>query len=122
MPRVLIADPDSSSSNAIYLWLVHRMGIEDIAQVSSGEYLLARLREGKTDVVLMDWSLPDRPAAESFHELREIRPDLILVVLSEKAEAATEAEAYRATFIHKSIPPADFMAALQPLFKGFSDS
>jgi DNA-binding NarL/FixJ family response regulator len=119
MPRVLIADSDPTSSNAIYLWLVHKMGIVDIALVGEGKCLLDRLNQGETDVVLMDWSLPGRPDAERFREFRQSRPDLILVLLSEKAEIAAEAEDYGATFILKAIPPADVMAALQPLFEGF---
>lgn len=118
MPRILIADSDPSSSNAICLWLVHRMGMEDVSQVQRGGCLLARLDRGDVDVVLMDWSLPDRPDAARFQEIRETRPDLVLVLLSEKAEIAPEAAAYGATFIHKAISPAEFMTAIRKLLNG----
>jgi DNA-binding NarL/FixJ family response regulator len=122
MPRVLIADSDPTSRNAINLWLIHKMGIEGITEVYEGDCLLERLSQGETDVVLMDWSLPGRPDAERFRKIRETHPDLVLVLLSEKAEVAAEAEDYAATFIHKSIAPAELLAALQPLFESFTNN
>jgi DNA-binding NarL/FixJ family response regulator len=115
MPRVLIADPDPASSNAILLWLVHRLGVEEILQVADGNCLLEQLVTGQVDAVLMDGALPNRPDPEFFQAYRTTRPNLVLVLLSEKAELSALAEEYAATFVHKALPPSDFLEALQPL-------
>jgi CheY-like chemotaxis protein len=67
-------------------------------RVRSAERLsdaLAALEEGRTDVVLLDLSLPDSSGLATFHSLRERAPDLPIVVMSglEDNDVALEAVA-----------------------------
>ena len=115
MKAVLIADPNPASSNAIFLWLAHKLGVKEIRQVSSGGCLAKQLEKAGAGIVLMDWSLPERPGPDFFQKIKEAEPAFELVILSEKAEVSNLAEGYPATFVHKALSPENLLAVLKPL-------
>ncbi|HLF89524.1 MAG TPA: response regulator [Anaerolineales bacterium] len=117
MTRVIIADPDPKSRNAFFLWLVYKLGIDEIIQASDGERLMEHLKQDIPDVVLMDWSLPDRPAPEFCKKLQERHPGLRWIILSIDAEVSIQAMSYSRWFLQKGSSPEKVFLLLQELIK-----
>ena len=99
--QVLLADADAATRNALALFLKSKLGLHAIGEAADGETLTRSMAENQPRLVLLDWSLPDRPAPERLMELKRANPDLRLVILSVDAAAAAEAIAIGAVFIHK---------------------
>lgn len=113
MMRVLIADPDPKSRNALFLWLTYKFGVDEIIQVSDGGRLREQLEHDIPNLILMDWSLPDRPTAEFCQEIQEKIPTLRWVILSVDADISGQVDASSWLFLQKGSPPDEVFLTLQ---------
>jgi DNA-binding NarL/FixJ family response regulator len=111
--RVIIADPDSKSRNAILLWLVYKLGIDEIIQVSNGDSLMEALEDNIPDLIMMDWSLPQRPPLEVFRKIQEESPHLQWIILSVNADTWKQAKKYTHWFLQKGLPPENLLTLVQ---------
>ena len=120
MARILIADPDPSFRNALNLWLNYRFGIDETIQVSDGECLLEIMVQGvpAVDVVLMDWSLPNRSDPDVWLEIQESHPGLEWVILSVDPSVSIEAKKATRWFIQKGASLDNLSLILEEILGG----
>jgi two-component system, NarL family, response regulator DesR len=107
MTRVLLADPDLVVRSSMALLLRHKLGVEDIFEISDAGQLHDRARVFRPDLLLLDWQLPGL----DFDGLRVelLRPDArpVVIVMSIQSENEPWALASGADgFINKRAPGA----------------
>ena len=117
MFRILIADPDSATRNALTLLLDRKLGIDCITQVKDVETLIRTLADTTPDLLLLDWRLYGSPAPETCRLLRKAFPQMKIVLLSVDASDAAPAKEVGADFIHKGASPDELIATLTPLLR-----
>jgi serine/threonine-protein kinase PknK len=87
-PRVILADDDVLLREGVAS-LLHRSGLEVVAQTGDGADLLRLVGEQAPDLVIVDIRMPPRFEAEGLDVAKEIRarfPDVRILVLSAYAE------------------------------------
>ena len=117
MTRILIADPSSSSRNALALLLSHKLGLLGIGEAVDVEALIRALAGDPPDILLLDWQLYGAPAPETCRLLQKAYPAPKIVLLSVNAEDQPLAQAAGAIFIDKGASPDNVLAAIEPLLK-----
>jgi two-component system invasion response regulator UvrY len=100
--RVLLADPDAVTRRALALLLRSKFDLSNISEAADGATLIRALADHRPDLVLLDWSLPGRPACETLLAMHTEYPDMHLVIMSVNPAHAAKAEALGAVFIHKA--------------------
>ena len=121
MTRILIADSNLSSRNAMALLLSRRLGLSDIAEAGDAETLIRVLVDDPPDILLLDWQLYGAPAPETCRLLQKTYPAMKIILLSVDADDRQTAHEAGATFIHKGTSPDDVLAVLEPLSKNKKD-
>ncbi len=115
MTRILIADPNSASRQALSLLLNKKLGIQDIHEAGDTETLIKTLEDQSLDILLLDWRLYGAPALETCRLLLKAYPGLKIVMLSLDADDNQAALSVGAGFVHKGSAPGEVLAVLEPL-------
>jgi len=89
--RVLIADDEASQREMLGGFLRH-LGY-DVVEASDGVEAVERVREGGVDLVLLDQRMPRLGGIEAVRALRDVNPDVDLVIITAygSVEGAVEA-------------------------------
>ncbi len=115
MTRILIADPNLTSRQALSLLLRKKLGILDILEAGDTETLIKTLTDCPLDILLLDWRLYGAPAPETCRLLLKAYPGLKIVLLSVDADDNQAALSAGAGFVHKGSAPGELLAVLEPL-------
>jgi two-component system chemotaxis response regulator CheY len=105
MTKALIVD-DSRTVRLILTRLLKEVGFQSLVEAGNGQEALDRLRDGKPEVVLVDWNMPIMNGYDFLVEMRSHRAyDEILVVMvtteSEMSQVACALEAGANEYIMK---------------------
>jgi DNA-binding NtrC family response regulator len=92
--RILIADDDPQVVESCAELLTHAGHSVDVA--TTGGEVLDRVREGRYDLVLQDLVFPPSDGLTLLREVKQIRPSLLVVMLSGFASVENVVHAYRA--------------------------
>jgi DNA-binding NarL/FixJ family response regulator len=112
--RILLAENRSRVRFALRSLLEEQPGIVVIGEVSDGQDLIAQAEADCPDLVLIDWDLPGIEEDDLLPALREICPDLTVIILSSRPEVKGAALAAGAqAFVSKADPPDQLLAAIQ---------
>jgi len=127
MIKLMIADDDAKVRSAINLLLDQdRTCWQVVAEVSHVNELFLMVEQEKPQLLLLDWELPEercggkRPPyfclKDRIHHLRELNPEMHIIVLSSEPQVKSEAlEAGANSFVSKGDPPEIFLNALYAL-------
>ena len=80
--KVLVADDHAVVREGLKRILTQDRSIEVVAEAGDGAAALARACEVDLDVVVLDMSMPGRGGLETLQELKRLRPQLGVLVLS----------------------------------------
>jgi DNA-binding NarL/FixJ family response regulator len=109
---ILLAD-NRKVRLALRVLLEQTAGLTVVGEVSNARDLFARTFAMRPDLVLLDWTLPGLHDNGALRTLRQICPDLSVIVLSGRPEARKEALAAGANaFVSKVDPPERLLAAI----------
>ena len=110
--RVLIADDQPSVRFALKL-VLEQYGIDVAGDVSDSGELLAWLKTNQTDLLLLDWELPDQPGKQIIPILRAKYPNLTVIVMNSRPQTRIEAISAGADgFVSKGDPPEYLLSLL----------
>jgi DNA-binding NarL/FixJ family response regulator len=118
--RVLVVDDHALFTDAI-VPLLHRMEMEVLDVVRSGEEAIAVARRGRPDLVMIDLGLPDMGGTSVGRQILNELPETILVALTGRSDAEAVREAREAGFhgyLTKDIPLQRFSQALSAALRG----
>ena len=114
--RIFLADADRDERLALQFLLGHEPGMEVVGIAIRSEDLAAQLKASRPDVVLLDWNLVTKPAADCLSGSHSLSPQLKIVVLHVRQELRQEVEAAGAdVFIVKDTPPDELLKILRKM-------
>ena len=123
MIRVVIVEDKKAIREGLVVLLGATEGIDCVASYECCEDMLPALGSDEPDVILMDIGLPGMSGIEGIHEVRKVRDDAVIVVLSvyEDDENIFEALCRGASgYLVKNTPPARLLEAITEAHEGGS--
>jgi len=105
MIRVLIIDDDFMVAKVHAGFIQRTPGFSVVGAAHSGAEALVKTRELQPDLVLLDIHLPDANGLDLMLQLREIAPELDVLVISAAREVETVRRALRGGIVHYLIKP-----------------
>ena len=87
MKRILVVDDSVALRGSVCALLAAEFPGAIVGEAAAALPACALVTEEHWDLVLLDLSLPDRGGVETLRQLRTLRPDLPVVIMSLHAEA-----------------------------------
>jgi two-component system, NarL family, invasion response regulator UvrY len=119
--RVLVADDHPIVRKGLRQILDAIGDIEVAAEADNGQAVLDRAAQGGIDVVLLDLSMPGRDGLEVLQELRRLRPEIRVLMLSMHPEdqyAVRTLKAGAAGYLNKESAPEELIRAVRKVHEG----
>lgn len=82
MIRVILVDDHKMFREGLKFALSQMVGIEVVGEASDGKHFLQVINEKKSDVVLMDISMPNMDGAEATQNALQLDPNIKIITLS----------------------------------------
>lgn len=105
MIRVLIVDDDFMVAKVHAGFIQRTPGFSVVGAAHTGAEALAKTRELHPDLVLLDIHLPDANGLDLMLQLRDVAPELDVLVISAAREVETVRRALRGGIVHYLIKP-----------------
>ena len=121
MIRVLVVDDHPVVRKGLTLILAEEPEIGEVGEADSTAGLLRLLATGTWDVVVLDISLPDRSGLETLKDVKAMRPDLPVLILSMHPEdqyAPRVLKAGAAGFVSKESAAEELVNAVKKVVGG----
>ncbi len=121
MINVVIADDHSIVRRGFRQVIEETPDLRVVGDVADGAALLAWLRQGSCDIVVLDLSMPGRNGIELIEELRALYPSLSILVMSMHAEdqyAVRALKAGAAGYMNKEHAAESLAPALRKIASG----
>ncbi len=93
--KILLVD-DSRTIRNIQKNVLKQLGHEDIAEAGDGVEALASVAEGRPDLMLVDWNMPDMDAITLVRRVRETDKSMPIIMCTTEAEKTRVIEAIKA--------------------------
>jgi len=112
--QILLADNQPQVRFGLNVLLEHQTGIEIVGEAANARDLLAQSKTTCPDLILLDWTLPKMRAVDLLAKLRELCPNVTIIVLSGRPEARKAAlKAGADGFVGKYELPEKLLAAIR---------
>jgi DNA-binding NarL/FixJ family response regulator len=116
MKRFLLADDNPDLRSALRLMLETRLNMPLVFEAHDHASMIDQSMAHQPDCLILDWELPGLEDRISLSGLRDLLPELKIIVTSARPEAAEAALAAHAdAFICKTDPPSEILNAIQRL-------
>ena len=120
--RVLIADHVPRVQMGLRVLLEQQPGLEVVGEVADAGELLAQVTATCPDLLLLAWELPGLVRVNLLPALRNVCPDLLVIVLSGRSEARGSALVAGAdAFVSKVAPPERLLATIVSIKQEVTD-
>ena len=116
MKCFLLADDNPDLRSALRLMLETRLNAPLVFEADDQARMMEQGLAHHPECLILDWELPGLDDGNGLRAVRELLPDIKIIVTSawpEAAEAATVAHAD--AFISKTDPPSEILTAIQRL-------
>lgn len=116
VPRIVVADDDGSVRSLLRMTLPAD-GVE-IIEARDGEEALELISDCLPDLLLLDWRMPGRTGADVLAEVKNLQPELPVIVLTAdtKAPSRALAEVLGAdSFLTKPFSPLELLETVERL-------
>jgi len=121
MIRVLVADDHAVVRRGVVQILDEAPDLVAAGEASSGRQVLQKVQENDYDVLVLDIGMPDGSGLEVLHQLRTLRPELRVLILSmypERQYALRALKAGAAGYLTKESAPDELVAAVRRIAQG----
>jgi len=119
--RILIADDHQIVRAGLAQFLSDQGDIEVAGEAANGDELLDLVRREAFDVVLLDIAMPGKNGIDCLRVLRQIKPELPVLVLSGYPEAHYAVNLLRSGasgYLSKDAPPDELIRAIRVVARG----
>lgn len=121
-PRnILIADDHAVVRRGLAHVLADECAGAIVEEAATGQEAVDAVRRQPWDTVLLDINLPDKNGLEVLKEIKAVRPDLPVLILSHHAEEQYAARAYKAGaagYVTKDSAPEELSLAIRKVLAG----
>ncbi|GAB4115212.1 MAG: response regulator transcription factor RqpR [Sideroxydans sp.] len=121
MIKVLIADDHELIRRGLKQLLDDTDDLRVSGEAGSGMEALAMIRENRYDVVLLDISMPDKHGIDVLKQIKSLRPELPVLILSmhpEEQYALRSLKTGAAGYLNKQSAPAQLVTAIRQVAQG----
>ncbi len=116
MKRFLLADDNPDLRSALRLMLETRLNAPLVLEAGDHACMIDQSIAHRPECLILDWELPGFADHNCLDALRELLPELKIIVTSARPEAADVAVAAHAdAFISKTDPPSEILNAIHHL-------
>jgi len=116
MKRFLLADDNPDLRSALRLMLETRLNAPVVLEARDHASMIDQSIAQHPECLILDWELPGLDDGNGVRALRELLPDLKIIVTSAWPEAAEAAAAAHVdAFISKTDPPSEILNAIHRL-------
>ena len=121
MTKVLIVDDHAVVREGLKQILAEAPDTEVVSEVATGEEALEKVASEHYDVVVLDISLPDMSGLEVLKQIRDLRPQLAVLILTihpEEQYAVRVLQAGASGYMTKETAPDELAAAIKKVAAG----
>lgn len=121
MKRIILADDHSFVRLGLVQILRDEYPSVEIEQVSNGESLVQQVTLNDWDLVISDLDMPGRNGLEALQQIKAIKPDLPVLILSiytEDLYAVRVLKAGASGYMNKNAAPEELITAVQRILTG----
>lgn len=121
MKRVILADDHSFVRLGLIQILKDEYPLAEITQVGDGESLVREVTLHDWDIVISDLDMPGRSGLEALQQIKLIKPDLPVLILSiytEDLYAVRVLKAGASGYMNKNAAPEELITAVQRILTG----
>ncbi len=121
MIRILIADDHAIVRAGLKQFIADQGDMQVAGEAATGTEAIALVRAGEYDVVLLDISMPDKNGIDTLKTLRQVRPDMPVLMLSGYAEeqyAVNLLRAGAAGYLNKEAASTQLVGAIRTVVRG----
>jgi DNA-binding NarL/FixJ family response regulator len=121
MKRILVVDDHAVVRRGLKQILSDSLDVVEVNEAKNGDEAVAQVQKTKHDLVLLDISLPDRTGLDVLKDLKAIRPELPVLMLSIHAEELFAIRALKAGasgYLTKACPPEELILAIRKVMTG----
>jgi len=119
--RLLIGDDHAIVREGLKQIIEDTVDLEVVAEAASGGAVLDAVRKNSYDVIVLDISLPDQSGLDILKQIKHIKPDLPVLMLSihpEELYAVRVLRAGAAGYITKRSAPGELVTAIRTVAQG----
>ncbi|MCP2519421.1 response regulator transcription factor [SCandidatus Aminicenantes bacterium Aminicenantia_JdfR_composite] len=121
MFKILIADDHAIVREGIKKILSEFSDIKVVNEAKTGKETIEKVRKEKLDLIILDISLPDRNGLDVLKQIKELKPNLPVLILSihpEENYAIRTLKAGASGYLTKDKTPHELIKAVKKIFKG----
>ena len=121
MIRILIADDHAIVRAGLKQFIADQPDMQVAGEASTGSEAIALVRAAEFDVVLLDISMPDKNGIDTLKTLKQVRPEMPVLMLSAHAEeqyAVNLLRAGAAGYVGKDSASAQLVSAIRTVARG----
>ena len=119
--RILVVDDHAIVRDGIVSMLQHQEGFEIVGEAESGEKALEMIQSICLDVVLMDIMMTGISGIEATSKIKEVKPELAIIILSMEVTDVLISEAIRVGalgYVPKDSKKVELIEAIRKVHKG----
>ncbi len=123
MIRIILADDHTVVRKGLELFIGYEDNMRVLAEATNGEELLEVIKEYKADVLLLDIDMPKTNGITSIRKVREIAPELKIIILSMHPESIygkTAMQMGANGYVTKTGEPKKLIKAINDVYEGRS--
>ena len=121
MIRILVADDHAILRRGIMDILAHELEGVTCAEAGNAQEVVAQVRSEPWDLVILDITMPGRSGLDLLRDLKQLRPDLPVLILSMHPEdqyAKRVLKAGAAGYMNKETAPKELVKAIRKVLAG----
>jgi two-component system, NarL family, invasion response regulator UvrY len=121
MKKIIVADDHSFVRLGLIQILKDEYPLVDIKEVSDGESLIKEVMDNDFDLVISDLDMPGRNGLEALEQIKLIKPDLPVLILSiypDELYAVRALKAGASGYLNKNTAPYELIKALERIKLG----
>lgn len=121
MIEILIADDHAIVRSGLAQIVAEEADMHVKAETGTGDETIAKVRESRFDVVLLDIAMPDKNGIDTLRVIKQIRPDQAVLMLSGYPENQYAINLLRAGangYVAKDVPPPEILKAIRTVARG----
>jgi two-component system invasion response regulator UvrY len=121
MKKIILADDHSFIRLGLIQILKDEYPNVEITEVENGELLIKQVMKNDYDLVISDLDMPGRSGLEALEQIKIIKPDLPVLILSiypEDLYAVRVLKAGASGYMNKNAAPYDLITAVQHILNG----
>jgi DNA-binding NarL/FixJ family response regulator len=121
MTRILVADDHPLLRNGLKQILTQEPDLTVAGEAEDSEQVMASVERGEWDLVILDITMPGRSGLDVLRDIRRMRPELPVLVLSMHAEDQFAVRAIKAGangYVSKDNAPTEVVRAVRKILSG----